>query len=207
MMQGLTASHFATDFYPVQPGDVALVHAAAGGVGLLLTQIIRLRGGRSSAASRGRKGGRRARLAGAIMSSSTPRQVRRRGAAADRRRRRARRLRRLGPDDVPGFAGVVAPLGHVLLVRPGAGCPGPIDIMSLPKSIKIGYAVFCDHMPTPERLRARSGQFSTGSRAGKLKVRIGGVYPSPKPHRRTPTWRAGDDRQVTADPLNSRGQS
>jgi len=46
MMQGLTASHFATDFYPVQPGDVALVHAAAGGVGLLLTQIIKLRGGR-----------------------------------------------------------------------------------------------------------------------------------------------------------------
>jgi len=46
MMQGLTASHFATDFHPVQPGDVALVHAAAGGVGLLLTQLIKLRGGR-----------------------------------------------------------------------------------------------------------------------------------------------------------------
>jgi NADPH2:quinone reductase len=45
MMQGLTASHFATDFYPVQPGDVALVHAAAGGLGQLLTQIIKLRGG------------------------------------------------------------------------------------------------------------------------------------------------------------------
>src|SRR5258706_11456351 len=45
MMQGLTASHFATDFYPVQPGDIAFVHAAAGGVGLLLTQIIKLRGG------------------------------------------------------------------------------------------------------------------------------------------------------------------
>jgi hypothetical protein len=45
MMQGLTASHFATDFYPVRPGDVALVHAAAGGLGLLLTQIVRLRGG------------------------------------------------------------------------------------------------------------------------------------------------------------------
>ena len=45
MMQGLTASHFATEFYPVQPDDVALAHAAAGGVGLLLTQIIKLRGG------------------------------------------------------------------------------------------------------------------------------------------------------------------
>jgi NADPH2:quinone reductase len=45
MMQGLTASHFATDFYPVQRGDIAFVHAAAGGLGLLLTQIIKLRGG------------------------------------------------------------------------------------------------------------------------------------------------------------------
>ena len=45
MMQGLTASHFATDFYPVQPGDVAFIHAAAGGLGLLLTQIVKLRGG------------------------------------------------------------------------------------------------------------------------------------------------------------------
>ena len=45
MMQGLTASHFATDFYSTQPGDVAFVHAAAGGLGLLLTQIIKLRGG------------------------------------------------------------------------------------------------------------------------------------------------------------------
>src|SRR5260370_6004452 len=45
IMQGLTASHFATDFYPVQSGDIAFVHAAAGGVGLLLTQIIKLRGG------------------------------------------------------------------------------------------------------------------------------------------------------------------
>jgi NADPH2:quinone reductase len=38
MMQGLTASHFATDFYSTQPGDIAFVHAAAGGLGLLLTQ-------------------------------------------------------------------------------------------------------------------------------------------------------------------------
>ncbi|ENY6785227.1 alcohol dehydrogenase catalytic domain-containing protein [Providencia rettgeri] len=45
MMQGLTASHFATEFYPIKTGDVALVHAAAGGVGTLLTQIIKLRGG------------------------------------------------------------------------------------------------------------------------------------------------------------------
>jgi NADPH:quinone reductase-like Zn-dependent oxidoreductase len=45
MMQGLTASHFVTEVYAIKPGDIALVHAAAGGVGLLLTQMIKLRGG------------------------------------------------------------------------------------------------------------------------------------------------------------------
>ncbi|MFJ6850602.1 quinone oxidoreductase family protein [Streptomyces sp. NPDC091271] len=45
MMQGLTASHLSTETYPVGPGDVAVVHAAAGGVGRLLTQMIKARGG------------------------------------------------------------------------------------------------------------------------------------------------------------------
>src|SRR4051812_9393575 len=45
MMQGLTASHFATDFHPVRRGDIAFVHAAAGGVGMLLTQLVKMRGG------------------------------------------------------------------------------------------------------------------------------------------------------------------
>lgn len=45
LMQGVTAHYLATDTYPVQTGDPVLVHAAAGGVGLLLTQIVKLRGG------------------------------------------------------------------------------------------------------------------------------------------------------------------
>ncbi|GAC1327800.1 MAG: quinone oxidoreductase [Mycobacteriales bacterium] len=46
MLQGLTAHYLAVSTYPVQPGDTVLVHAAAGGVGLLLTQMVKLRGGR-----------------------------------------------------------------------------------------------------------------------------------------------------------------
>jgi NADPH2:quinone reductase len=45
MMQGLTANHFTTETYAIRPGDTAVVHAAAGGVGLLLTQMIKARGG------------------------------------------------------------------------------------------------------------------------------------------------------------------
>ena len=45
MLQGMTAHYLATSTYPVGKDDWTLVHAAAGGVGLLLTQIVKLRGG------------------------------------------------------------------------------------------------------------------------------------------------------------------
>src|SRR5438552_6943978 len=45
MLQGITAHYLCHSTYPVAPGDIAVVHAAAGGVGLLLTQMIVMRGG------------------------------------------------------------------------------------------------------------------------------------------------------------------
>lgn len=45
MLQGLTAHYLTTSVYPIHPGDTVLVHAGAGGVGLLLTQIARTVGG------------------------------------------------------------------------------------------------------------------------------------------------------------------
>lgn len=57
LLQGLTAQYLVTDSYKVKHGDLAVVHAAAGGVGLLLTQMLKARGARvlgiaSSAAKR-----------------------------------------------------------------------------------------------------------------------------------------------------------
>jgi NADPH2:quinone reductase len=45
ILQGMTAHYLSQSTYPVQAGDVCVVHAAAGGVGLLLTQMIKARGG------------------------------------------------------------------------------------------------------------------------------------------------------------------
>jgi NADPH:quinone reductase len=45
LLQGLTAHYLTTDSYSIKKGDVLLVHAAAGGVGQLLIQIINLVGG------------------------------------------------------------------------------------------------------------------------------------------------------------------
>ena len=46
LLQGLTAQYLVRDSHPLKAGETALVHAAAGGVGLLLTQMIKLMGGR-----------------------------------------------------------------------------------------------------------------------------------------------------------------
>jgi NADPH2:quinone reductase len=46
MLQGMTAHYLACTTYPLRPGDTCLVHAAAGGVGLALVQIAKLRGAR-----------------------------------------------------------------------------------------------------------------------------------------------------------------
>lgn len=46
MLQGMTAHYLTHDTYPIRPGDIVLIHAAAGGVGLWLVQMAKLRGGR-----------------------------------------------------------------------------------------------------------------------------------------------------------------
>lgn len=46
LLQGMTAHYLAFTVYPIRPGDTVLIHAGAGGVGLLLSQIARRRGAR-----------------------------------------------------------------------------------------------------------------------------------------------------------------
>ncbi len=177
MMQGLTASHFATDFYPVQPGDIALVHAAAGGVGLLLTQIIKLRGGH---------------VIGRVSSADKVAVAKAAGAdhvIVDTQGRFAEAAVRLsggegvhvvydgsGPTTFQGSLDALRRSGIFCWYGPVLGGPGPLDIMSLPKSIKLGYATFLDHIHTPELLRARTARLFDWILGGRLKIRIGGEY-------------------------------
>jgi len=178
MMQGLTASHFATDFYSVQPGDTALVHAAAGGVGLLLTQIIRLRGGM---------------VIGRVSSTDKVEIAKAVGAShviVDMEGTFANEVLHLtggqgvsvvydgsGPKTFQGSLAALRRSGTFCWYGPVLGGPGPLDIMSLPKSIKIGYATFFDHISTPDLLRARSRQLFRWIEDGSLKLHVGGTYP------------------------------
>lgn len=178
MMAGLTASHFATEFYPVQPGDIALVHAAAGGVGLLLTQIIKLRGGT---------------VIGRVSSESKAEIARRTGAdhvIVDTAGEFAEAAVRLsggegvhvvydgsGPATFQGSLDALRVAGTFCWYGPVLGGPSTLDIMSLPKSIKLGYAVFAHHVRTPELLRARAARLFQWMIEGKLHPSIGQVYP------------------------------
>jgi NADPH2:quinone reductase len=178
MMQGLTASHFASDFYPVKPGDIAFVHAAAGGLGLLLTQIIKLRGGK---------------VIGRVSSTDKVAAAKAAGAdhvIVDSAGNFAEEARRLsggegvdvvydgsGPTTFQGSLDVLRRSGTFCWYGPVLGGPGALNIMSLPKSIKLGYAVYHDHVHTPELLRARAAQLFDWIAEGKLHIKIGGIYP------------------------------
>jgi NADPH2:quinone reductase len=82
-----------------------------------------------------------------------------------------------GPATFQGSLDVLRRSGTFCWYGPVLGGPGPLNIMSLPKSIKLGYAVFLDHIHTPELLRACSAQLFGWVAEGKLAVHIGGVYP------------------------------
>jgi NADPH2:quinone reductase len=177
MMQGLTASHFVTEVYAIEPGDIALVHAAAGGVGLLLTQMIKLLGGtvigRVSTASKVEV----ARAAGAdhviVESGGTfAEQVMRLtdgegvhvvydGGGAETFAHSLGSLR---------YHGVLAYFGAVL------GGLAPIDLANLPRSVLVTYPTVGDHVRSREALLSRSQQLFTWVESGQLKVSIGHRY-------------------------------
>ena len=171
MMQGLTASHFATDFYPIQAGDVALVHAAAGGLGQLLSQMAKLRGGT---------------VIGRVSSLAKVEAAKAAGVdhvIVDAEGDFVGDVMRLtngegvhvvydgsGPATFDGSLASLRRSGTFCWYGPVLGGPGEIDIMSLPRSIKLGYAVFFDHIHTPDLLRAHTARLFDWVRDGRLRV-------------------------------------
>ncbi len=65
LLQGITAHYLSHSTYPVASGETVVVHAAAGGVGLLLTQMVKLRDGRVVATTSSEAKAELAREAGA----------------------------------------------------------------------------------------------------------------------------------------------
>ncbi|HVV59808.1 MAG TPA: quinone oxidoreductase [Gaiellaceae bacterium] len=176
LLQGMTAQYLATATYAIQPGDWAVVHAAAGGVGLLLTQIVKARGGNVLATT---STDEKAELA--------------RGAGADEVVRydefaaRAKELSGEGAAVVYDGVGIstflhgfdaLRPRGLLVLYGAAAGAPEPLDLALLGRgSFAVTRPTLGHYTRTPEELRSRAEAVFAWVASGVLDVRVGAVYP------------------------------
>jgi NADPH2:quinone reductase len=175
MLQGCTAHYLAASTFPVSEGDVAVVHAAAGGVGLLLTQIVRLRGGHVLGTTSTEAKAELAREAGADEV------VRYEGFAE-----RAKEVSGGGvaavydgvgqPTFLQGFE-ALRPRGVVVLFGAAGGPPDPLDLRRLSAgSFYVTRPSLAGYTRTTEELRERAATVLGWVADGKLDVRVGQRY-------------------------------
>lgn len=177
LLQGMTAHYLSAGAYAVQPGDWVVVHAAAGGVGLLLTQLVKLRGGHVLATTSTAEKAGRARAAGADESVGYE------GFAA-----RARELTG-GKGVAAVYDGVgaatfdeglaaLAPRGTLVHYGSASGPVPPFDTGRLSAgSLYLTRPGLADYTRTRDELLGRAGEVLRRVGAGELAVEIGGRYP------------------------------
>ncbi|MEB8338240.1 quinone oxidoreductase family protein [Streptomyces endophyticus] len=178
MMQGITAHHFVTEAADVKAGQIAAVHAAAGGLGQKLTQLIKARGGTVIGIVSSERKAEIARNSGAdhtVVSTGD--------AFVERV------LELTGGEGVDvvfdgGGETTFRPSTevlrrHGLLLYYGAviGAAPVVNMRELPHSIKVCYPVFRDHIPTREALLRHSADLFDLVRRGVLIPDIGRRYP------------------------------
>jgi NADPH2:quinone reductase len=180
MLQGLTAHYLVTSTYSVKPGDTVLVHAAAGGMGLLLTQLVKARGGK------------------VIGTVSTPeKEALAREAGADEVIRYTETDFVAAVRDLTGGVGVavgyagggkstfdgslacLARRGVLALYGASSGPVPPVDPQRLNAagSVFLTRPTLAHHIATPEEFRWRCDELFQAIGAGRVSVRVGGRYP------------------------------
>jgi NADPH:quinone reductase len=176
LLQGMTAHYLCTSTYAVQPGDDVLVHAAAGGVGLLLTQMVKLRGGRVIATTSTGEKAELARRAGAdetIGYDGFAERVREltggRGVAVA--------YDAVGATTFDGSLAALRPRGVLALYGAASGPVPPFELERLgADSLYVTRPRLPSYTATREELEARAGEVLGWVQEGKLHVRIGGRY-------------------------------
>lgn len=182
-LQGMTAHFLVADCAPAGPGDTVLVHAAAGGVGLLLTQLATARGARVLATVSTEEKAELARGAGAaeVLLTGPPDDTDVAG-----------RVRELtGGDGVAvAFDGVgrdtfdasLASLrrrGTLVLFGAASGPVPPVDPQRLNRagSVYLTRPRLHDYVATRDELTARAAAVFASIADGSVSVRIGHRYP------------------------------
>lgn len=178
LLQGLTAHYLAVDSYPVQPGDWVLVHAGAGGVGLLLTQIVVRRGGRVIATTSTPEKAELARAAGAeqvIGYESFAERVREitggEGVAAV--------YDGVGRTTFDEGLHALRPCGRMIVFGAASGPPAPVDVSVLAArgSLYVQRPTLKTYARSAPLVQDRAREVFALVEAGHLDVRIGARYP------------------------------
>jgi NADPH2:quinone reductase len=180
MLQGMTAHYLATSTYPLKHGDTCLVHAAAGGVGLLLCQIARLRGARVIGTVSTDDKAKLAREAGADETIIYTRQ----DFEADVKRMTNGKGVQVVYDAVGKTTwdkslNSLAPRGLIALYGQSSGPIGQIDpqIFNAKGSLFLTRPSLGHYTATREELLQRAGEVLGWVRDGKLKLRMEFEFP------------------------------
>ena len=180
MLQGMTAHYLATSTYPLKPGDACLVHAAAGGVGLLLCQIAKMRGAHVIGTVSTEEKAALARAAGAdevILYTQEDFE------AAVKRLRGGRGVQvvydSVGKTTFDKGLNCLAPRGYLVLFGQSSGSVGPIDpqVLAQKGSLFLTRPTLFHHMATRAELLERAGEVLGWIAAGKLKLRLEFDFP------------------------------
>jgi NADPH2:quinone reductase len=180
MLQGMTAHYLCHDTYPLKKGETALIHAAAGGVGLLLVQMAHNVGARVIATVSTEEKAKLARAAGAddvILYTQTDFEAETKRLTSGK-----------GVDVVYDSVGkttfdkglnLLRPRGMMVLYGGSSGAVAPIDPLVLTQkgSIFLTRPSLGNYIATAQELQQRAGAVFGMIGEGKLKLRIEHVYP------------------------------
>jgi NADPH2:quinone reductase len=178
-LQGMTAHYLINDFRQPKPGDTVLIHAAAGGMGLLLTQWAKHLGALVIGTVSTNEKAAAARAAGADHTIIYTE----RDFVAETRLLTAKRGADLILDGVskttfPGDLEAVAVRGHIVVFGSASGPADPVAPNSLQaKSISISAGTLANFILTREELARRSTEVLGAIAEGWLKLRVDHVLP------------------------------
>jgi NADPH2:quinone reductase len=180
MLQGMTAHYLAKSTYPLKSGETALVHAASGGVGLMLVQIAKRQG---------------ARVIGTVSTQEKADLAREFGAdevilyTQTDFVQETRRLTggtgvhvvydSVGKTTFDGSLDSLRPRGYMVLVGQSSGPVPPVDlgILNRKGSLYVTRPSLVYYIATREELLWRSGELFRWIEDGELKVRIDTTFP------------------------------
>jgi NADPH:quinone reductase len=179
MLQGMTAHYLAYSTYAIRPNDEVLIHAGAGGVGLLLTQMAKFLGARVFTTVSSDEKAALSRAAGADEVILYTRE----DFAAKIKQQAPKGLHAVydsvGKSTFDKSLEVLRPRGTLVLFGGSSGAVPPFDLIKLSAlgSLYITRPTLKDYIATREDLELRATAVLNAIADGTLKLRLEHTYP------------------------------